>query len=137
MASLVPAGATLQAHLYAPSKSVGFVEPGGRVILRYDAYPYQKFGSFAGTVQEISKTPLSSVELTGLNNFAPKSDEPLYRITVALESDNVVIEHKRQLLQVGMLLDADLLQDTRRLYEWALEPLYALSGRVGTTSMER
>jgi len=30
----------------------------------------------------------------------------------------------------GMLLDADILQDTRRLYEWVLEPLYSLTGKL-------
>ncbi|MFL4114118.1 hypothetical protein, partial [Pseudomonas aeruginosa] len=33
-------------------------------------------------------------------------------------------------LQSGMLLDADILQDTRRLYEWVLEPLYSLTGKL-------
>ncbi|WP_277914475.1 hypothetical protein, partial [Pseudomonas aeruginosa] len=32
--------------------------------------------------------------------------------------------------QSGMLLDADILQDTRRLYEWVLEPLYSLTGKL-------
>jgi membrane fusion protein len=29
-----------------------------------------------------------------------------------------------------MLLDADILQEKRRLYEWVLEPLYTLSGKL-------
>jgi hypothetical protein len=29
-----------------------------------------------------------------------------------------------------MEVEADVLLETRRLYEWALEPLYALAGRV-------
>jgi membrane fusion protein len=32
---------TLQAHLYAPSRTAGFVRPGQAVYLRYAAYPYQ------------------------------------------------------------------------------------------------
>lgn len=36
---------------------------------------------------------------------------------------------KPQLLQSGMLLDADILQESRRLYEWVLEPLYSLTGK--------
>ncbi len=37
---------------------------------------------------------------------------------------------KARPLQSGMLLDADILQDTRRLYEWVLEPLYSLTGKL-------
>ena len=44
LASLVPAGAQLQAHLYAPSSAVGFVRAEQPVLLRYQAFPYQKFG---------------------------------------------------------------------------------------------
>jgi membrane fusion protein len=29
-----------------------------------------------------------------------------------------------------MHLDADIMQDKRRLYEWVLEPLFSLTGRV-------
>ena len=31
----------------------------------------------------------------------------------------------------GMLLDADILGERRRLIEWVFEPLYSLKGRVG------
>ena len=39
LVSIVPHGAVLQAHLYAPSKAVGFVRTGDTVLLRYQAYP--------------------------------------------------------------------------------------------------
>lgn len=47
LVSIVPANATLQAQLYAPSKAMGFIRPGDAVLLRYQAYPYQKFGMLA------------------------------------------------------------------------------------------
>jgi membrane fusion protein len=28
-------------------------------------------------------------------------------------------------------LDADILQETRKLYEWMLEPLYSITGKMG------
>ncbi|MET5012441.1 secretion protein HlyD, partial [Burkholderia pseudomallei] len=30
----------------------------------------------------------------------------------------------------GMALQADVLQERRRLYEWVLEPLYSLTGKL-------
>ena len=44
--TLVPAGARLEARLYGPSRAIGFVRPGQRVRLRYDAFPHQKFGQY-------------------------------------------------------------------------------------------
>lgn len=39
--SIVPRGMPHEAHLYAPSRAVGFVRTGQMVLLRYRAYPYQ------------------------------------------------------------------------------------------------
>lgn len=133
LVSIVPAGARLQAHLYAPSRAVGFIKPGAQVLMRYQAYPYQKFGHAKGIVATVAKTALPSNEIWALGNLAGgngQSSEPLYRITVALVEQSVVAYGEPQPLQAGMLLEADILQDKRRLYEWVLEPLYSLTGKL-------
>ncbi|UVJ44494.1 HlyD family efflux transporter periplasmic adaptor subunit [Pseudomonas sp. LS1212] len=48
IASLIPHGAILSAHIYFDSRRVGFIEAGQPVLLRYAAYPYQKFGMGRG-----------------------------------------------------------------------------------------
>ena len=42
--SIVPAGAVLEAHMFCPSRAIGFLRAGQHVQLRYQAYPSQKFG---------------------------------------------------------------------------------------------
>lgn len=130
LVSIVPVGATLKAYLYAPSRAIGFVKPGDKVRIRYQAYPYQKFGQALGTVAFVSKVALSSNELTGTPAEQAGASEPLYRITVDLSAQTVTAYGHPQPLQAGMLLDADVLQEKRRLYEWVLEPLYSLSGKL-------
>jgi len=49
----------LQAQLFAPSRTAGFVRPGQTVYLRYDAYPYQKFGLHQGRITSVSATPFA------------------------------------------------------------------------------
>ena len=44
LASLLPEGAKMQAQLFAPSSAVGFLRPDQAVQLRYQAFPFQKFG---------------------------------------------------------------------------------------------
>ncbi|ETX05794.1 MAG: hypothetical protein ETSY2_20905, partial [Candidatus Entotheonella gemina] len=61
--SIVPAGATLEAHLFSPSRAVGFVQAGQRVLLRYQAYPYQKFGHYEGRVVNIARSAVNPGEL--------------------------------------------------------------------------
>lgn len=131
LVSIVPAGSILEAHLYAPSRTVGFVKAGDPVLLRYQAYPYQKFGHAKGTVQSVSRTALTANELAATPSMTNAgSSEPLYLVTVALASQTVTAYGKPEQLQTGMLLDADVLQEKRHLYEWVLEPLYSLTGKL-------
>jgi membrane fusion protein len=127
--SILPSGATLQAHLYAPSRAVGFIHPGERVTLRYQAYPYQKFGHAMGTVASVSKTALLASDMAGTQS-GQSNAEPVYLITIALARQTITAYGNPQPLQAGMLLEADVLQEKRKLYEWVLEPLYSLSGKL-------
>lgn len=134
LVSIIPAGAKLQAVLYAPSRAIGFVKPGDAASIRYEAYPYQKFGHARGVVQSISKAAMPVSEIIAAGNLpglsTAKASDSLYKITVAIDAQTIVAYGRAQPLQAGMTFDADLLQQTRTLYEWALEPLYSLSGKL-------
>jgi membrane fusion protein len=129
LASIVPADAHWQAYLFVPSAAVGFIHVGDPVLIRYQAFPYQKFGQYAASVVSIARTALSSSELA-TSGGPTGSDSTFYRITVALKSQHVTAYDKPQPLQAGMALQADVLQERRRLYEWVLEPLYSLTGKL-------
>ena len=62
--SIVPTGSKLEAQLFSPSRAIGFVRPGQRVLLRYEAFPYQKFGQYEGIVANVSRSAISPGELT-------------------------------------------------------------------------
>ena len=132
MASLLPANARLQAQLFAPSSAVGFVRPNQQVQLRYQAFPYQKFGHQTGSVALVSRSPLQGTELAGLpmQAAANAASEPLYRITVTLDQQSVAAYGQAQALVPGMQLEADVLLDRRRLIEWLFEPVLGITGRV-------
>lgn len=131
LVSIVPSGAILQAYLYAPSRAIGFLSPGDKVFIRYQAYPYQKFGQAQGTIANAAKVALSRSELFGIGGSSDLGgdSEPLYRVTVSLDKQTIQVYGRPQQLQAGMTLEADILQEKRRLYEWVLEPLYSLSGK--------
>ena len=127
--SLLPSGSQLQAQLLVPSSAVGFIEPGDTVLLRYQAYPYQKFGHYQGKVARISRSALSPGELGSLIGNA-QAGEPYYRVIVSLSRQTVTVFGKPEPLRPGMMLEADILGERRKLYEWVLEPLYSLRGRM-------
>ncbi len=134
LANVLPANTQMQAYLYAPSSAVGFVRPQQAVMLRYQAFPFEKFGQQGGQVLQVSRTPLSPAELATLNLPVSVSQslasEPLYRITVVLNSQTVEAYGQPQALAAGMQLDADVLLEKRRLIEWIFEPLLSLAHRV-------
>jgi membrane fusion protein len=132
LAFILPAGSELEAELYAPSRSAGFVRPGMDVLLRYQAYSYQKFGQARGRVREVSSTAMRPEELTlpGATLPAGAASEPLYRVRVKLDRQTVKAYGLEQALKSGMVLDASVLLERRRLFEWVLEPLYTISGRL-------
>ncbi|MCE9661394.1 MAG: HlyD family efflux transporter periplasmic adaptor subunit [Burkholderiales bacterium] len=131
MASLIPADTRLQAQLFAPSSAIGFVRPDQTVMLRYQAFPYQKFGHQSGQVVQVSKAPLQPTELAGLPLAGGvASGEPLYRITVRLDKQDVAAYGSSQALAPGMQLDADVVLDRRRLIEWIFEPVLGIASRV-------
>lgn len=128
LASLVPEGAALQAHLFAPSSAVGFVRPEQPVRLRFEAFPYQKFGHRPGHVVQVSRTPLATNELAALALPAVAAGgEPMFRITVALDDTPT---SEAMPLSAGMRLQADVLLERRRLIEWLFEPLLGLGSRL-------
>lgn len=130
LASILPEGSKLEAEIYAPSHAIGFVKPGMKVLLRYQAYPYQKFGQYTATVREVANTSLRPEEwaLPGAANGG--SGEPVYRIRLTLDTQDVLAYGKALPLKSGMLVDASILLEQRRLYEWVLEPLFSISGRM-------
>ena len=129
LASLVPAGSTLQAQLFAPSSAVGFLRAQQQVLLRYHAFAYQKFGHQQGRIEQVSLAPLQAAELVG-QPWVGSSREPMYRITVALDRQQVPAYGALQPLAPGMQLDADVPIERRKLYEWLFEPVLGMVGRV-------
>ncbi|MDP9650920.1 HlyD family secretion protein [Paraburkholderia caledonica] len=129
LATLVPAGARLHAELFVPSRWIGFVTPGQPVRLRYEAYPYQKFGQYDGTVVSVSS---SQIDPTDIPPGIPRADagQGVYKIIVDLGSQNVVAYGANRPLVSGMVVEASIMQDSRRLIEWIFEPLISVRGNV-------
>jgi membrane fusion protein len=125
MLKIVPQHAPMQAELLAPSSAVGFIHEGGRVLLRYSAFPYQKFGEYGGTVVSVSRAALNAEEVKGLlAGTAPTQNGPFYRVIVEPDTQKVSIYDEVLALPAGMQVRAEAMLEWRRLYEWIFEPLY-------------
>lgn len=140
VATLVPVDASgqgkaeLQAHLYAPSRNAGIVQPGQTVWMRYGSYPCPKFGLAQGQVQSISDTPTAPQDLPNGQSAALQSaaqtQESLYRIQVQLKDQNITAYGESLPLKPGMTLETDVVQEKRAVWEWVFEALLAARQKV-------
>ncbi|GHD64303.1 HlyD family efflux transporter periplasmic adaptor subunit [Jeongeupia chitinilytica] len=124
---VVPKNSELIVELYATSQSVGFIKPGQHVGLRFQAFPYEKYGIQSGVVREVTRAaqpPSELAQRTGLN----LGNEGYYRVQVKLNKASVNVGNREEPLKVGMSTQGDVFLDTRSIYEWLFEPLSTLKG---------
>ena len=114
------------AEVFVPSRAIGFLETGQKVRVRYDAFPYQRFGTATGTVKAISSNVLRPQEIEA----AIRTDEPVYRVVVRLDRATVAAYGKKYRIRPGLALTADVVLDERRFADWLLDPILALRGKL-------
>ena len=119
---IVPNNSVLQAELLVATRAIGFVRPGQKVKIKYEAFPYQNFGTYTGQIINVSQTIVTSADASG--PIALK--EPAYRVTASLERPDIDAYGKKIPLQADMLLSADIILEQRSLVRWFLDPLLSL-----------
>lgn len=124
--ALLPEGATLEAHLLVPSRDAGLLRPAQTVVLRLDAFPYQRFGVQHGRVRRVA----GSVQLPGESEGPVALDAPAFPVVVALDSGSVHAYGREWPLRPGLQLEADVILERLPLYQRLLDPLRAI-GRLG------
>jgi len=124
--TILPENAQFKAELFIPTRAIGFIKPGQSVLLRYSAFPYQRYGLYKGTVDKVTEVILSPEEL----QVPVKLEEPVYRVSVTPEKQNISAYGRQFELQAGMLLEASIILEGRSLGEWLLAPIYSLRGRL-------
>jgi len=119
---VLPRDGRPRAELYVPTGAAGFLEVGQDVRLAVDAFPYQRFGTVAARIIEISGTAMPRA-------LADGATVPVYLVTAELPDASVMAFGRRQPLLPGMTLTARIVTEERSLIEWLFEPLFAVRGR--------
>ncbi|MDW1575732.1 HlyD family efflux transporter periplasmic adaptor subunit [Vibrio sp. Vb2880] len=125
--SIIPENSSLEIELLLPTRSAGFVQNGDIVQVRFDAFPYQKFGLITGAVVNMDKALILPTDKV----LPVKINEAVYRVRAKINQQSVTAYGKEFPLKVGMIADADIILEKRTLLEWLLDPIYALKGQLG------
>ena len=94
-------------------------------MLRYDAFPYERFGQYHGRIVDIGRNVWSPGDRVG----PLSAKEPVYRVDVGLDKQSVAALDQEFPLRPGMSVNADLLLEKRTLFEWIFEPVIKLKER--------
>ena len=98
--SIIPENSILEAQLYIPTRAIGFIQIGQPVNIKYDAFPYERFGLYEGIVSKISNSVLGQSEIP----IDLQLKEPVYKITISLNQQSIWAYGEEFLLKPGMML---------------------------------
>ncbi|MDY0927730.1 HlyD family secretion protein [Enterobacter sp. CFBP8995] len=119
--------------LWVPNDAIPYLTLGDRVNIRYEAFPAEKFGQFAGTVTVISRAPASPQEMLtyqGAPRSALTSAIPYYKVIVRPDKQAVMYGGERLSLENGIKAQSTLFLEKRRLYHWMFSPFYDMKHSV-------
>jgi hemolysin D len=95
-----------------------FLREGLAVKLKFNAFPYQRYGLINGTLEYISPA----------TKPAPQTKQPVYEGRVALERDHYLVADKKYPLRYGMNANVEIVVRERRLIDLALDPFRQVGG---------
>ncbi|WP_020656880.1 HlyD family efflux transporter periplasmic adaptor subunit [Massilia niastensis] len=95
-----------------------FLREGLAVQLKFNAFPYQRYGLTRGTLQFISPATKPSLQ----------TKQPVYEGRVTLEQDAYKVGETKYPLRYGMTAVAEIVVRERRLIDLALDPFRNIGG---------
>lgn len=95
-----------------------FLREGLPVQLKFNAFPYQRYGMIDGTLEFISPATKPSQQ----------TKQPIYEGRIKLERDYYVVGDQRYPLRYGMTAVAEMVVRERRLIDLALDPFRQIGG---------
>ena len=109
---VVPQDDRLEVEAWIQNKDIGFVEEGDAVEVKVDAFPFTKYGTVPGTLDELSNDAISDKKLGAV-----------YAAQVALEKAVIRVGGMLVKLSPGMAVTVEVKTGERRVIEYLLSPL--------------
>jgi multidrug efflux pump subunit AcrA (membrane-fusion protein) len=110
--TIIPENAELVAETFLLNKDIGFVNKGQEVIVKVEAYPFQKFKTITGKVAYVSP-----------NSYADENLGNVYKLKISLDDDYLTSDGLRYYVSPGMQVSAEVKIGKRRILDFFLEPV--------------
>ena len=120
--TIIPNNAKLQGELFIPQSVVGFVKKGQKVLLKYQAYPYQTFGLYEAAISTIDQSTITYEDV----NLVISYKNAFYKAKIDLKNQYVSAYGKEYPIMPGMIVNVIILGEKRTLLEWISHPFHTL-----------
>ena len=109
---IVPQDIPLEIEAFILNKDVGFVAAGQEAEIKFEAFPFTRYGTVIGTLAELSSDAIAHPDLG-----------PVYKAKITLDQQSIDIEGKKISLSPGMNATVEVKTGKRRIIEFFLSPL--------------
>jgi len=123
--TLVPLDAPLEGEVRVLPRDVGLVHVGNDVRIKFDAFPFQKFGTATGAITTVSADAFRPARSDATNAGQPKAEaaEPFFKARMSLLDTNLRNVPANFRLLPGMTVTAEIKVGTRRVISYLLYPI--------------
>lgn len=118
--NVVPVAAQPEIEAMVLNRDIGFIRAGQPVTVKFDAFPFTRYGTIEGEVIDISRDANKDDKL-GL----------VYPVRVRLDTADIDVDGSRVPIAPGMAASAEIVTGQRRLIEFILSPLLRYRNEAG------
>ncbi|MGB0126593.1 MAG: HlyD family efflux transporter periplasmic adaptor subunit [Rhodocyclaceae bacterium] len=118
LGGIAPKNARPVLKLEIAERDRGFLREGLPVKIKFNAFPYQRYGAIRGTLAFISPS----------TKPAAKDKQPIYEGHVTLDQDHYLVADTKYPMRYGMTAVAEVVVRARRLIDLALDPFREVGG---------
>ncbi len=123
--TLLESDSKLEAWLYLPSRALANVQAGTEIMISYDAYPYQTYGSFPARILSVADSAMDPREFL----IPVDVREPVYLVKAQI-SDQGPADGTANQFRPGMQFTADIVTAEQTVLKKLISPLRGLGRRL-------
>jgi HlyD family secretion protein len=123
LVTMMPTNANLIAAITIASGDVGYTKPGDEVVIKVDAFPYQRHGMLKGTLLSVSEESFATGAQSQNSAFSAAGRSAAHRGWVRLDSTYLRNMPEGAHLIPGMTLNAEIKIGTRSLISFFTSPI--------------
>lgn len=118
VAAIAPKSARKVLEIEINERDRAFLQAGMPVRIKFNAFPYQRYGVLTGELEHIASA----------STVNPETKQIIYKARVGLARDHFVINKVATPIRYGMAAKAEIVVSNRRLIDLALDPFRSAVG---------